>query len=192
MVSFENKQKKTPWIMTRTGLKVNGNILLLIRITVVLLSFGKIQLGRWEDLQPREMPPRPLSHGGRGTTPAQGHVRSSQRAKRLCRGLEAPTRDGHFVQWGEGVVAVRTHSYPGGRAPAPTVRRLPRRGRSTGAAPGAPGTGGRWSPTLPTPGSPATPGPFAFRKAAAVEPFFPHSHHITTFSSLQDERQQLF
>lgn len=42
--------------MTGTGLKVNGTIPLLIRITVVLLSFGKIQLGRLKGLQPRDSP----------------------------------------------------------------------------------------------------------------------------------------
>lgn len=42
--------------MTGTGLKVNGTIPLLIRITVVLLSFGKIQLGLLKGLQPRDSP----------------------------------------------------------------------------------------------------------------------------------------
>lgn len=171
--------------MTRTGLKVNGNILLLVRITVPL-SFWKIQLGRWEGLQPRETPPRPA--GGTGTASAQGHVWSSQRAKRLCPGGESPHRGRGFRAAGRGGVGGADPQLSRGLSPFPDGAAAASAGREHRAAPGR--AAGELPPSPQ--GSPAAPGPFACTNAAAVESVFPPSHYITTFSSLQDERRQLF
>lgn len=173
--------------MTGTGLKVNGNTMLLIRITVVLLSLGKITTGA---IIKRSPTPRHSPHAGCITrrdrhSPGKGACLELVEGEKAVpggrgrtggspHGGRRPPTEG-FVLWVE--VAVRRgptavpaprglSSFPGGAATASAGSG----GSAPAPAPAPDGTGraAGEAPPPPAPSPRASPVPFA--RGDAVEP----------------------
>lgn len=172
--------------MTRTGLKVNGNISLLIKITIVLLSFEKVQLRPHENAPTENAPTLGTARSHRKS--AGTRVRLKLAVGERFRGVGVMGKP----QMGRGPLtegcggAEGTHCSPFATscAPSPTALQLPRWGvtakhrERTGRAAGEL--------------SPGSPRPLCLHKCCCRGTGLPPPVSSTTFSSLQAKLRELF